>query len=181
MAVTQVVLVDQTHEIDAGLLHNAALALDSQVTQDLPRYWSGITANVSAVPALSAVPHGAWPVFLVRSLPPGEGGYHTDKHNQPMPKSSPRGARLLKASKLARWQKSRLAWPMTNAHPSSRPCTLSPQPPSISISQGKFAFSPLEPARPPRPFPRPNPCPLLRPVTWLLEKMQSSLASNSQK
>ena len=34
MAVTQVVLVDQTHEIDPGLLHNAALALDSQVTQD---------------------------------------------------------------------------------------------------------------------------------------------------
>ena len=86
MVVTQVVLVDQTHEIDPGLLHNAALALDSQVTQDLPRYWSGITANVSAVPALSAVPHGAWPVFLVRSLPPGEGGFHMDRHNQPYAK-----------------------------------------------------------------------------------------------
>ena len=86
MAVTQVVLVDQTHEIDPGLLHNAAVALDSQVTQDLPRYWSGITANVSAVPALSAVPRGAWPVFLVRSLPPGEGGFHLDKHKQPYAK-----------------------------------------------------------------------------------------------
>src|SRR6516165_1470339 len=86
MAITQVVLVDQTHQIDAGLLHNAALALDSQVTQDLPRYWSGITANVSSVPALSAVPHGAWPVFLVHSLPPGEGGFHLDRHNQPYAK-----------------------------------------------------------------------------------------------
>ena len=86
MAVTQVVLVDQTREIDAGLLHNAAVALDSQVTQDLPRYWSGITANVSAVPSLSAVPAGAWPVFLVRTLPPGEGGFHMDKHKQPYAK-----------------------------------------------------------------------------------------------
>lgn len=25
-------------------------------------------------------------MFLVRSLPPGEGGYHTDKHNQPYAK-----------------------------------------------------------------------------------------------
>jgi hypothetical protein len=29
MAVTQVVLVDQTHQIDPGLLHNAAIALDT--------------------------------------------------------------------------------------------------------------------------------------------------------
>ena len=86
MAVTQVVLVDQTHEIDPGLLHHAALALDSQVTQHLPQYWSGITGNVSSAPSLSAVPHGAWPVFLVRSLPPGEGGFHLDRHNQPYAK-----------------------------------------------------------------------------------------------
>jgi hypothetical protein len=38
------------------------------------------------LPALSAVPHGAWPVFLVRSLPPGEGGFHMDRHNQPYAK-----------------------------------------------------------------------------------------------
>jgi hypothetical protein len=86
MAVTQVVLVDQTHEIDPGLLHNAALALDTQVTQHLPQYWSGITANVSSAPTLSAVSPGAWPVFLVRSLPPGEGGFHLDRHNQPYAK-----------------------------------------------------------------------------------------------
>jgi len=86
MAVTQVVIVDQTHQIDPTLLHNAAVALDSQVTQDLPQFWSGITANVSSAPALSAVPSGAWPVFLVRSLPPGEGGFHLDRHNQPYAK-----------------------------------------------------------------------------------------------
>jgi hypothetical protein len=86
MAVTQVVIVDQTHQIDSTLLNNAAIALDSQVTQDLPQYWSGITANVSNAPTLSAVPPGAWPVFLVRSLPPGEGGFHLDRHNQPYAK-----------------------------------------------------------------------------------------------
>jgi len=86
MTITQVVLVDQTHSIDPTLLHSAALALSSQVTQDLPQHWSGITANVTAAPALSAVPQGAWPVFLVKSLPPGEGGFHMDKHNQPYAK-----------------------------------------------------------------------------------------------
>jgi hypothetical protein len=86
MAVTQVVLVDRTNSIDPALLHNAALALNSQASQDLTQYWSGITANVSSAPTLSAVPQGAWPVFLVTSLPPGEGGFHLDKRNQPYAK-----------------------------------------------------------------------------------------------
>lgn len=86
MTITQVVLVDQTHSIDTTLLHSAALALSTQVSQDLPQCWSGITANVAVAPTLSAVPKGAWPVFLVKSLPPGEGGFHLDKHNQPFAK-----------------------------------------------------------------------------------------------
>ena len=86
MAITQVVLVDQTHEIDPVLLHSASLALNTQVVQDLPQYWSGISANVSYAPSLAAVPHGAWPVFLVKKLPPGEGGFHLDAHNQPYAK-----------------------------------------------------------------------------------------------
>jgi hypothetical protein len=86
MPETQVVLVDQTRSIDPALLHDAALALNSQVTQDLVQYWSGITASVSTAPSLSALPAGAWPVFLVKELPPGEGGFHMDKHNQPYAK-----------------------------------------------------------------------------------------------
>jgi hypothetical protein len=86
MAQIQVVIVDQTNSIDANLLHSAALALNSQVSQDLPQYWSGIAAGVSSAPHLSAVPHGAWPVFLVKQLPPGEGGYHLDKNKQPYAK-----------------------------------------------------------------------------------------------
>jgi hypothetical protein len=86
MTVTQVVLVDQTHSIDPTLLHSAAVALSIQVTQDLPQYWRGIMANVTVAPTLSAVPVGGWPVFLVESLPPGEGGFHLDKKNQPYAK-----------------------------------------------------------------------------------------------
>lgn len=86
MTVAQIVIVDRTHSIDSVLLHDAALALDSQVTQDLTRYWPSITAHVSSAPTLSAVPHGAWPVFLVKRLPPGEGGFHLDRHNQPFAK-----------------------------------------------------------------------------------------------
>lgn len=84
--VVQVTLVDQTHEIDALLLHSAAIALNTQVSQDVPQYWSNISANVSYAPSLAGVPQGAWPVFLVKSLPPGEGGYHLDRHNQPFAK-----------------------------------------------------------------------------------------------
>ncbi len=86
MASTQIVLVDRTGSIDPSLLHAAAVALNQQVTQDLPAHWSGINAAVSYAPKLSAVPHGAWPVFLVEKLPPGEGGFHLDAHNQPYAK-----------------------------------------------------------------------------------------------
>jgi hypothetical protein len=81
-----IVIVDQTKKIDPTLLHNAALALNQQVTQDLPQYWSGISANVSSAPSVGSLPTNAWPVFLVKSLPPGEGGFHMDKHNQPYAK-----------------------------------------------------------------------------------------------
>jgi hypothetical protein len=82
----QIVLVDQTHEIDPTLLHSVGIALDQQVTKDLPSVWAGISANVSSAPSLAAVPVGAWPIFLVKKLPPGEGGYHLDKNNQPFAK-----------------------------------------------------------------------------------------------
>jgi hypothetical protein len=92
--VQQVVIVDQTHQIDKSLLHNAAVALNTQVTRDLTQYWSGITANVSSAPSLAAMSAGAWPVFLVKTLPPDEGGFHLDKHNQPYAKviASPKDA-----------------------------------------------------------------------------------------
>lgn len=86
MPSTNVVIIDQTHEIDPTSLQNAAVSLNAQVTQDLPKYWSGISANVSSAPSIGALPANSWPVFLVKSLPPGEGGFHLDKHNQPYAK-----------------------------------------------------------------------------------------------
>jgi hypothetical protein len=82
MSLIQVGLVDKTGEIDAGLLQSAAAALNIQVTRDLTQFWS-VQASVSYLPSPKKIPAGVWPVFLVKSLPPGEGGFHMDKHNQP--------------------------------------------------------------------------------------------------
>jgi hypothetical protein len=86
MTITQILIVDQTQSIDTTLLHSAALAISNQVATDLPQYWTGITASVTVAPTLAAVPVGGWPVFLVDSLPPGEGGFHQDQQNQPYAK-----------------------------------------------------------------------------------------------
>jgi hypothetical protein len=62
MSVIQVGLVDMTGEIDVNLVHSAALALNLQVTRDLPQFWP-VTATVSYLPnpdkvarAISEVP-----------------------------------------------------------------------------------------------------------------------------
>ena len=81
MSLIQVGLLDKTGELDPGLLHSVAAALNVQVTRDLPQFWN-IHATVSSLPK-NKVPSGVWPVFLVKQLPPGEGGFHLDKHNQP--------------------------------------------------------------------------------------------------
>jgi hypothetical protein len=81
MSLIQVGLLDKTGELDPGLLHSVAAALNVQVTRDLPQFWN-VQASVSTLPK-GTVPSGVWPVFLVKQLPPGEGGFHLDKHNQP--------------------------------------------------------------------------------------------------
>lgn len=85
MPILQVGLVDTTGEIDVELVHSAALALNIQVTRDLPQFWP-ISATVVYLPSPKKVPAGVWPVQLVKSLPPGEGGFHSDKHKQPYSK-----------------------------------------------------------------------------------------------
>jgi hypothetical protein len=85
MSVVQVGLVDMTGEIDADLVHAAALALNLQVTRDLPQFWP-VTATVMYLPNPKKIPGGVWPVQLVKTLPPDEGGFHSDKHKQPYSK-----------------------------------------------------------------------------------------------
>lgn len=81
----KVVLVDTTGDIKPDSMAAAAEALNVQVTRDLPQFWN-IHATVSYRPDAHSIPQGMWPVQLVRSLPPGEGGFHMTAHNQPYAK-----------------------------------------------------------------------------------------------
>jgi hypothetical protein len=85
MTVIQVGLVDMTGEIDVDLVQSTAIALNLQVTRDLPQFWP-MSATVTYLPNPKKIPAGIWPVQLVESLPPGEGGFHSDKHKQPYAK-----------------------------------------------------------------------------------------------
>jgi len=82
MSVIQVGLVDKTGKLDAKLVQATAASLNVQVMRDLPQYWP-VQATVRYLPDPDHLPVGVWPVFLVPSLPPGEGGVHLDKKNQP--------------------------------------------------------------------------------------------------
>ena len=82
MQLIQVGLTDKTGEIDGELLQATAAALNVQVTRDLTQFWN-VQASVSYLPNPKKIPAGVWPVFLVKELPPGEVGFHMDKHNQP--------------------------------------------------------------------------------------------------
>ncbi|CAB3807194.1 hypothetical protein LMG28688_06503 [Paraburkholderia caffeinitolerans] len=83
MTLHQVVLVDKTKAIDPALLQNAAAALSLQASKHLPGCWSGTTATVSYASNAKVLPPNSWPIYLVKALPPGEGGFHQDKRKQP--------------------------------------------------------------------------------------------------
>jgi len=85
MSLIQVGLVDKTKAIDPELMQAVAAALTIQVTRDLPQFWN-VHATVTHQPNASKIPAGVWPVFLVDTLPPGEGGFHLDQNNQPYAK-----------------------------------------------------------------------------------------------
>jgi hypothetical protein len=82
MSVIQVGLVDTTGELDSGLVEATAAALNIQVMRDLPQFWN-VHATVRHLPNPKSIPVGVWPVLLVAKLPPGEGGVHLTKKNQP--------------------------------------------------------------------------------------------------
>jgi hypothetical protein len=84
MSVIQVGLIDTTGKLDPTLVQAAGASLNIQVMRDLPQFWN-IQATVMSLPH-GKVPAGVWPVNLVKSLPPGEGGFHMDRNNQPYAK-----------------------------------------------------------------------------------------------
>ena len=96
MSVIQIGLVDMTGKLDAELVQSAAAALNLQVARDLPQFWP-VSATVLYLPNHKKVPAGVWPVQLVKSLPPGEGGYHADKHKQPYSKVIATATRMIVA------------------------------------------------------------------------------------
>jgi hypothetical protein len=81
-SVIQVGIVNKTAEIAPDLIQTVAQALSIQVTRDVQPVW-GVQANVMPLQSASKIPPGIWPIFLMKNLPPGEGGFHLDKHNQP--------------------------------------------------------------------------------------------------
>jgi hypothetical protein len=82
MSMIQVGLVDKTGKLDPALVEAAAAALNVQVMRDLTQFWD-VQATVRYLPSPKSIPVGVWPVFLVAKLPPGEGGVHLTKKNQP--------------------------------------------------------------------------------------------------
>jgi hypothetical protein len=81
----KVVLVDTTGTVKPDTMAAATEALNVQVTRDPPQFWN-ISATVSYRPDPNSIPQGMWPVQLVETLPPDEGGFHMTKHNQPYAK-----------------------------------------------------------------------------------------------
>jgi len=82
MSVIQVGLVDTTGALDPASVEAAAASLNIQVMRDLSQFWN-VQATVRYLPNPQSIPVGVWPVFLVAKLPPGEGGVHLTKKNQP--------------------------------------------------------------------------------------------------
>jgi hypothetical protein len=85
MSIIQIGLVDTTGELDPDLVEAAAAAINLQVMRDLPQFWN-VQATVRYLAKATKLPAGVWPVRLVKTLPPGEGGFHLDRHNQPYAK-----------------------------------------------------------------------------------------------
>ncbi|BCG05231.1 hypothetical protein PPGU19_097990 (plasmid) [Paraburkholderia sp. PGU19] len=85
MLATKVGLVDTTGTVDTQTMAAVAAALNVQVTRDLPKYWP-VSASVSYLADHKKIPQGVWPVQLVKTLPPDEGGFHMTRHNQPYAK-----------------------------------------------------------------------------------------------
>lgn len=82
MDLIQVGLADRTGKLDSKLVVDTAASLNVQVMRDLAQYWP-VRATVRHLPDPNSIPVGVWPVFLVETLPPGEGGIHLDDMNQP--------------------------------------------------------------------------------------------------
>lgn len=80
----RIALIDQTGRIGRDHLAAVAAANQQHVNMNVSKYWPAASVTVTTMPDKTPIPADTWPVFIVSSLPPGEGGYHSnDDHNQP--------------------------------------------------------------------------------------------------
>jgi hypothetical protein len=58
-------------------------ALQKQATRDLAPIWE-VSATVDGFDSVDHVPVGTWPIIIGANVPPGAGGFHTDRNGQPL-------------------------------------------------------------------------------------------------
>lgn len=75
MLTSKIALVDQTKKIQPRHLAAVAAAIQTQVTRDLSQFWP-VSATVTTMDPADQIPLDVWPVYIVATLPAGEGGYH---------------------------------------------------------------------------------------------------------
>jgi hypothetical protein len=81
--IRQVALVSLSPGVPAATVMRISAALQKQATRDLTPIWE-VSATVDAFDQLSHVPVGSWPIIIGGNVPPGAGGFHTDKNGQPL-------------------------------------------------------------------------------------------------
>lgn len=77
----ELALVDETGTVDAKDLANMAELASVQLVHHLSLYWA-VKASMKSY-AADARPAKDWSVRIVKSLPPGEGGFHLTENGQP--------------------------------------------------------------------------------------------------
>jgi hypothetical protein len=81
--IKQVALVSLSSRISSSTVMQISAALQKQATRDLAPIWD-ISATVDAFDKLGQVPVGTWPIIIGGNVPPGAGGFHTDRNGQPL-------------------------------------------------------------------------------------------------
>jgi hypothetical protein len=81
--VRQVAVVSLSPQVPAATVMQVSAALQKQATRDLAPIWE-VSATVDPFDSLGQVPVGTWPIIIGGKVPPGAGGFHTDKNGQPL-------------------------------------------------------------------------------------------------
>jgi hypothetical protein len=81
--IKQVAVVSLSPQVPPATVMRVSGALQKQATRDLAPIWE-VSATVDAFDSLGQVPVGSWPIIIGGNVPPGAGGFHTDKNGQPL-------------------------------------------------------------------------------------------------